>query len=49
MPTLDRARNIQKHMGGDIYFDPTYQCYRVMEYNSPSLQRYSYILVEKCS
>lgn len=31
MPTIERARVIQAHMGGHIYWDHVYQCYRVMK------------------
>ena len=40
MPTLERARVIQKHMGGSIYWDEDYECFRVMQSNSPALRRW---------
>ncbi len=40
MPTLARARHIQRHMGGSIYWDKVYFCYRVMRCGSPSLYRW---------
>lgn len=42
MKTLARARHIQSHMGGDIYFDTHHWCYRVMNSDSPSLHSYHY-------
>jgi hypothetical protein len=46
MPTLARAKIVQQHMGGDIYWDLTYECYRVMSQFSPSLQKWPYRLIE---
>jgi hypothetical protein len=49
MPTIERARVIQSHMGGSIYFDPFYSCYRVLKCGSSSLNKYydEYVLVER--
>lgn len=40
MSSIERAEVIQKHMGGDIYFDLVYHCFRVMQSDSPSLGRW---------
>lgn len=39
MPTIQRALVIRKHMGGSIYWDSTHHCYRVCQWNSPSIRR----------
>lgn len=43
MPTLKRAKTIQKHMGHtyNIYWDEKYLCFRVMKDNSISLYQFS--------
>ncbi len=45
MPTIERAKHIQKMMGGDIYYDREYHCFRVMKCDSPSLWDDHYIKV----
>jgi len=40
MPSFQRAIVIQKHMGGEIYWDTRYNCFRVMRSGSLSLTRY---------
>ncbi len=37
MPTLERAKVIQAYMGGNIYWDIKYTCFRVMSSDSRSL------------
>ena len=40
MPTFERALVIQRHMGrGDIYWDSTHRCYRVVQSDSRSCLR----------
>lgn len=46
MPTIERARIVQKHMGGSIYYDPAHGCYRVIQINSRSLMFNHYKLIE---
>lgn len=40
MDSLLSARNIQSHMGGEVYWDRHYQCFRVMRCDSQSLHRW---------
>ena len=40
MNSIERARVIQHHMGGEIYWDTAYRCYRVLNAHSQSLYRY---------
>lgn len=40
MPTIERARHIKKMMGGNIYYDIVYHCFRVMDAWSLSLVRW---------
>lgn len=40
MSTVQRAKHIQKHMGGEIYYDRHYQCFRVMKSDSLALVRF---------